>query len=124
MDISFAAKFIVCALAVYRAAELIAFDDGPSEVFLKLRIRAGAYDRDATGRVISGWGRLVECPYCVALWLALFGALALTPFAGLRFDSLFHSALSIAQFVALWFALAGAQAFLESVGGRAKARIG
>lgn len=120
MDISFAVKFIVCALAVYRAAELIAFDDGPREIFLKLRVRAGAYDRDATGRVVSGWGRLLECPYCVGMWLALAGALALLPFAELRFDSVPHSALSIVYFALYWFALAGAQAFLETVGGRAK----
>ena len=101
-------ELIVAVLACYRLAELITLDDGPFDLFLNLRVWLGVYDRDATGRAITSWGRLFGCPYCIGVWIALGLAIALNAPLGLSAQILWH-----------WLAIAGGQAFLESVGGRA-----
>lgn len=101
----FEVKFALAALAVFRLAELVAIDDGPFDIFLRLRTLAGSYDRDETGRAKSNLGRLLACPWCVGMWLAILPALWL---ADLTWDT-----------VVTWLALAGAQALMEGIGGRA-----
>lgn len=54
-------RLILAAFAVYRLAQFVAIDDGPSDVFRRLRAWA-----------VTGWlGGLVHCPYCVGVWAAL-----------------------------------------------------
>jgi len=56
---------LVIALAAYRLSEMLTWDDGPWDVFVRLRQMAGA----GTGR--ATWlGRLLECPYCSSVWIA------------------------------------------------------
>lgn len=107
--------FGVTALAVFRVAELLVFDDGPAAIFLRVRAWTGMYDRDEFGKPYAnatrgqrGMGGLLECPFCVGMWVALVGALWLA----------FVSNLSVSEAFVMWLALAGAQAFFESVGGR------
>lgn len=64
-------------LACYRLARLLATEDGPADVFIKLRSAAGVYDFGADGRPATPLGRLLECPYCLGMWIAL--ALAIFP---------------------------------------------
>lgn len=56
----FAARFAVGALATWRVTHLLAAEDGPGEVVVRLRQRAG-----------QGWiGELLDCFYCLSVWAA------------------------------------------------------
>lgn len=64
-------ELVLLALANYRLARLIAIDDGPFDIFFRLRYWLGAYDLDATGQPSSAWGRGISCPHCVGMYAAL-----------------------------------------------------
>lgn len=73
-------RWLLAALAVYRVAQLLTIDDGPWRLFGRLRDAAGVYDRGGDGRPRTEFGRLLACPYCAAVWVALpAAALALWP---------------------------------------------
>lgn len=74
---------------MYRLAHLLAAEDGPWELVARLRRAAGQ----------GMFGRLLDCPYCLSLWLAI-------PFAVLRGDSAGEQAL-------LWLGLSGGSVALE-----------
>ena len=93
--------FALAVLACYRLAILIASDDGPGDVLLRLRARLGAYDYGDDGRPETSAGRLVSCEYCVGVWIAAALALLLFP-------------IGLMSFV-YWLSIAGGQAFLWSV---------
>jgi len=50
----------VAILATWRLCHLLAREDGPFDLILRLRLRAG------NGMV----ARLLDCPYCLSLWVA------------------------------------------------------
>jgi hypothetical protein len=52
--------FAVGVLACWRVSHLIAKEDGPFDIVLRARLRAGA----------STVGRLMDCTYCVSVWAA------------------------------------------------------
>jgi hypothetical protein len=53
-------RLLLCVLATWRVSHLIAHEDGPFDVIVRLRRRAG-----------DGFlGRLMDCPYCLSLWIA------------------------------------------------------
>jgi hypothetical protein len=63
-------RLILAALACYRLAQLVTIDDGPGDVFRRLRAWA------MTGFI----GGLTHCPYCLSLWLAIpLGGMTLWP---------------------------------------------
>ena len=64
-------QFVVAVLATWRVAHLVAREDGPFDVIVRLRTRAGD----------SIVGRLMDCPHCLGLWVAMPFAwwLAATP---------------------------------------------
>lgn len=68
-------SFILCALAVWRLTHLLAREDGPFDVVVKLRQALG------TGNL----GALMDCFYCLSLWLAMpfVPLLTKTPLAAL-----------------------------------------
>lgn len=83
--------FVVAILATWRLARLLAREDGPFNLIVKLRARAG-----------SGFaGQLMDCPYCLSLWIA-------APFA----STLADSALT---WIAAWLAISGGASFLENL---------
>lgn len=58
-------EFILAALAVYRVSRMIAMEDGPADVFARLRDKAGQ----------SNWiGRGLNCPMCISFWLGFITA--------------------------------------------------
>jgi hypothetical protein len=59
-DPGFWSRFVVAALAAWRITHLLATEDGPADVIV--RVRAGLGD----GVV----GRLLDCFYCLSLWVA------------------------------------------------------
>lgn len=65
------APIIISILAVYRATAALVREDGPFNLFLRLR---GALDPDQ-----QTWlGKGVNCVFCVSFWLALVAALGIS----------------------------------------------
>ena len=57
---SFAARFVVGALATWRVTHLLVEEDGPGDVVVRLRHRAG-----------DSWvGQAMDCFYCLSIWTA------------------------------------------------------
>lgn len=82
-------RLVIAVLATWRVAHLVAHEDGPFELIAKLRALAGN----------SVAGRLMDCPYCLSLWVAM-------PFAFTLADS------AVAWFAA-WLAISGGAAIIE-----------
>jgi len=53
--------FILGVLSVWRLTHLIYAEDGPWELLVQLRSRAGH----------GFWGGLLDCFYCLSLWIAI-----------------------------------------------------
>ena len=83
------ARLTVAALATWRVAHLVAYEDGPANVVARARERAGTGLR----------GDLMDCFYCLSLWAAIPFTLA----AGPRRRDV----------VQTWLALSGAACLLE-----------
>ena len=54
-------RFVLCALAIWRTTHLLAEEDGPWDLIVRLRAGLGA----------SIFGRLMDCFYCLSLWVSL-----------------------------------------------------
>ncbi len=54
-------RFVLCALALWRVTHLLAGEDGPWDLIVRLRAGLGS----------SMFGRLMDCFYCLSLWLSL-----------------------------------------------------
>jgi hypothetical protein len=81
--------FVLALLATWRVTHLVSREDGPFDVLVKLRLRAG------TGVV----GRMMDCFNCLSLWVA-------APFSFLVGRSALETVLS-------WIALSGGACLLE-----------
>jgi hypothetical protein len=81
--------FVLALLATWRVTHLVSREDGPLDMLVKLRLRAG------TGVL----GRLMDCFNCLSLWVA-------APFAFLVGRSALETFLS-------WLALSGGACLLE-----------
>jgi hypothetical protein len=86
-------------LCVWRVTHLFAAEDGPGDVFVRLRRALGQ----------GFWGRLLDCFYCLSLWIAV-------PFAYLLADSWRDRAL-------FWLACSGGACLLERLTQRAAAEV-
>jgi hypothetical protein len=93
--------FTLLTFAVYRASQLLVYDDGPFNLIFKFRVMVGVHDLDQGGEPKALLGKLFACPYCLGLWLAIPGALV--------------AAGAIDSFIILWLAIAGSQSFLEAL---------
>ncbi len=82
---------LIGALAVWRITHLLQAEDGPWEVVVRLRRRLGA----------GFWGKLMDCFYCLSVWIALPAAWWLGQ--------------SWPERLILWPALSGAAILLERV---------
>jgi len=80
--------FILCTLAVWRLSHLLACEDGPFDVVVRLRKRAGA----------GFFGSLMDCFYCLSIWMSV-------PFA-------FLLARDWQTIAVCWLALSGAASLL------------
>ena len=85
--------FVLASLAVWRITHLLKAEDGPWDALAKLRALAGD----------SFFGKLLDCFYCLSLWMAL-------PFAWLLAEGWKHRAL-------FWLASSGAAILLERATG-------
>ena len=96
---------IIAALAVYRLAQLLAYDLGPWHSIEKARLYLGQqahrHGRASLWHQASEW---LRCPYCSGIW---FSALAASVYAP-----------NFIAFVLLTLAVAGLAALLETVSQR------
>lgn len=81
-------------LGAWRLSHLVTAEDGPADLLVRLRRAAGE----------GFWGRLLDCFYCVSLWIAL-------PLAWWIGESWKERAL-------LWPALSAGAILLERLAGR------
>lgn len=86
-------QFTLVALATWRVTHMLAREDGPGDVFARVRVRIGN----------GFFGKLMDCFYCLSIWIA-------APFA------LFVSRQP-ALWLLAWLALSGAACLLERIGG-------
>src|SRR5215467_14661089 len=64
----FWARFMLAVLATWRVTHLLASEDGPADLIVRLRAALGE----------SFAGKLLDCFYCLSLWVAAPLALYLT----------------------------------------------
>lgn len=89
------------ALATFRLAMMIAEEEGPFSIFVKLRARVGAFDYNEYGQPKSVWGRGISCPLCVGMYAALF------------FYVLYH--IPFGWYIVVLFAIAGLQVLIHAL---------
>jgi hypothetical protein len=82
-------RFALASLAAWRLTHLLAEEDGPADVVVRLRARAGS------GQL----GALMDCFYCLSMWVA--APLSLTVVRRLR------------DAPVTWLALSGSACLLE-----------
>jgi len=82
-------RFSLAAFAVWRVTHLLACEDGPWDILVRLR--------RCLGRNVLG--RLMDCFQCLSIWVAAPFALFLRP--------------SPAEFILVWLAISGAACLLE-----------
>jgi hypothetical protein len=101
---------VAAIFATYRLAFMVAREEGPFDVFDRLRKRAmdGLPTRVSHNRVTPHWiARGLACPLCVSWWLALPAGLIVALVA----------AQPLAAGLLLWPAIAGGALFLFRLGG-------
>ena len=90
-------RFILAVLATWRVTHLLASEDGPADLIVRFRSRLG-----------RGWvGGLMDCFYCLSLWISL-------PLAWVV-------GRTGVERVLLWLAFSGGAILLERSTGRAGA---
>jgi hypothetical protein len=63
--------FPMCVLATLRLSLMLMQDQGPFDVFEKLRFALGVrYNEVGTRYAQSAWGRGILCLHCVSVWAA------------------------------------------------------
>jgi hypothetical protein len=90
-------RLLLGILAVWRFTHLLQAEDGPWDVIVSLRQRAGT----------SFWGSLMDCFYCLSLWVAIPFTLIL----GQGWQ----------EWLALWPALSAGSILLERLTGEQEA---
>ena len=85
-------RFVLAVLATWRITHLLAREDGPADLIVRLRARLGH----------GVFGKLMDCFYCLSVWVA-------APLA-------FHVSRKPVDLLLTWLALSGAACLLERVG--------
>ena len=83
--------FLIGTLAVWRITHLLAAEDGPWNIVVKLRRSAGT----------GFWGGLLDCFYCLSLWIS-------APFA-------FFLGADAKERICLWLAFSAGAIILDRV---------
>jgi uncharacterized protein DUF1360 len=82
-------RVILAVLAAWRVTHLLASEDGPGDLVYRLRARLGS----------SFAGKLMDCFYCLSLWVAVPFALLVTR--------------QVPDWILTWLAISGAACLLE-----------
>jgi hypothetical protein len=87
-------RFVTAVLATWRVTHLLANEDGPGDIIVRLRRRLG-----------HAWiGSLMDCFNCLSLWIAAPAAFLLSR--------------RPLMWAAAWLALSGGACLLERLGGK------
>ena len=86
-----ALELFVAVLATWRICHLFAHEDGPFDLIVRLRAPLGD----------SELGRMLDCTYCLSLWVAM-------PFAWLLTDSWLGA-------ICTWLAISGGACLLDRI---------
>lgn len=98
------ARLLLAAFACYRLSQYLPFDDGPWDIFKRIRVLSvTSYDQD--GDPANGFGKFIYCPFCQEVWFAILCAV------------LYLYPTSAGDLFLLWQGIAGAAAFLEGRNG-------
>lgn len=84
--------FVLAVLATWRVTHLLASEDGPGDIVVRLRARLGT----------SLLGRMIDCFQCLSLWIAAVFAV----FVSMQWD----------EWLLAWLALSGGACLLERLG--------
>jgi len=87
-------ELILGVLGTWRITHLLVAEDGPSQIFVRVRRAAGE----------GFWGELLDCFYCLSLWVA-------APFCVVLGQGIRERCL-------LWLALSGGAILLERITSR------
>lgn len=68
-------RLVLAALATFRLTWMFMFSDGPGKCWFKLKVAIGCYDHNENGQLKSGIAEWFNCPYCVALGMAVLPAI-------------------------------------------------
>lgn len=85
-------RFVLAVLATWRITHLLAYEDGPADLVVRLRSRMGQ----------GFFGKLMDCFYCLSFWVAAPLALFITQ--------------KPLELLLAWPALSGAACLLERAG--------
>lgn len=85
-------RCLLSLLATWRVAHLLAYEDGPGDVFVRLRAKLSR----------GFFGRLADCFQCNSLWVSAFFALAVSRGA--------------VEWAIAWLGLSGGACVLEKLG--------
>ncbi len=86
-------RFVLAALATWRVTHLLADEDGPADLIVRLRSRLGE----------SLAGQMMDCFHCLSLWIAAPAAIFV--------------ARNPLEWLFAWLALSGAACLLQRLGG-------
>ncbi|HMH14650.1 MAG TPA: hypothetical protein VK578_16245 [Edaphobacter sp.] len=85
-------RFVISAFAVWRLTHLLAAEDGPWNLMVRIRQKLG----------LGIWGKLMDCFNCLSIWISI-------PFA-------FYVASGILNILIVWFALSGIASLANRLG--------
>jgi hypothetical protein len=92
-------RLVISVLAVWRVSHLLAAEDGPWDLIVRIRKKLGN----------TGAGHLMDCFNCLSLWVSI-------PFAFFVADRM------LARFVT-WLALSGAACLAERLGAAQMSKV-
>lgn len=97
-------EFIVCCLAVWRLSSLFIHEDGPWNMFQRIREWAGiVHDENGVPWIVPGsfFAQLLSCVWCISVWFGAFFAVGMLLFP------------AITLVIAIPFALSAVAIFLN-----------
>ena len=66
-----ALRLILVGFSIYQISALLALEEGPYSIFAKYRSRLGGDDLGPDGMPDTAIGRLVICPICTSMYVAI-----------------------------------------------------
>jgi len=90
--LGFTLRFVLAVLATWRVTHLLASEDGPADIIVRARAKLGN----------SFAGKLMDCFYCLSVWIAAPAALFVTR--------------NWLEWIMAWLAVSGATCLLERTG--------
>jgi hypothetical protein len=106
INLSLVLRILLVILASYRITNLFVLDDGPFDIFKKIRALVGKIA--ASNMQLRGLAVMFNCPYCLGVWISAIFSL-----------TIFFPSVPV-DIGILIFAIAGGQDFLVSTGSKRK----